>query len=173
MKTLTKTVMVAGAQGVTGRAAAEHFSKEAGTTVHAVSRRPVVGLENVQPISADLLDREDTGKKPGNLKDVTHVIFGAYVEKATPTERSSVNVALLRNLLDVVEESAPNLQHVTIYQGGKAYGSDLGPFKTPAREDDPRLMPPNFYYDQEDHLRQRQQGKRWTFGILRPEAVCG
>jgi nucleoside-diphosphate-sugar epimerase len=147
MKTLTKTVLVAGAQGVTGRAAAEHFLKEAGTTVYALSRRPVVGLENVQPISADLLDREDTGKKLGNLKDVTHVIFGAYVEKATPTERSSVNVALLRNLLDVVEESAPNLQHVTIYQGGKAYGSDLGPFKTPAREDDPRLMPPNFYAD--------------------------
>ena len=34
-------------------------------------------------------------------------------------------------------------------------------------------MPPNFYYDQEDHLRQRQQGKRWTFSVLRPEAVCG
>jgi len=31
------------------------------------------------------------------LKDVTHVIFGAYVEKDTPAERSSVNVALLRN----------------------------------------------------------------------------
>jgi len=75
--------------------------------------------------------------------------------------------------LDAVEESAPNLQHVTIYQGGKAYGADLGPFKTPAREDDPRLMSPNFYYDQEDHLRQRQQGKRWTFSILRSEAVCG
>jgi nucleoside-diphosphate-sugar epimerase len=107
------------------------------------------------------------------LKDVTHVIFGAYIEKNTPTERSVVNVALLRNLMDAVEEAAPNLQHVTIYQGGKAYGADLGPFKTPAREDDPRLMPPNFYYDQEDHLRRRQQGKRWTFSILRPEAVCG
>ena len=52
-------------------------------------------------------------------------------------------------------------------------GADLGPFKTPAREDDPRLMPPNFYYGQEDHLRRQQAGKRWTFSILRPEAVCG
>jgi nucleoside-diphosphate-sugar epimerase len=160
MKTLTKTVLVAGAQGVIGRAAAEHFSKEADTTVYAVSRRPVVGLENVHPISADLLDPADTRTKLEALKDVTHVIFGAYVEKDPPTERSSVNVALLRNLMDAVEESAPNLQHVTIYQGGKAYGADLGPFKTPAREDDPRLMSPNFYYDQEDHLRQRQKGKR-------------
>ena len=104
---------------------------------------------------------------------MTHVVFGAYVEKDTPAERSAVNVALLRNLLDAVEASSPGLQHVTIYQGGKAYGADLGPFKTPAREDDPRLMPPNFYYDQEDHLRERQKGKRWTFSILRPEAVCG
>jgi nucleoside-diphosphate-sugar epimerase len=59
------------------------------------------------------------------------------------------------------------------YQGGKAYGADLGPFKTPAREDDPRLMPPNFYYDQEDFLRQRQQGKTWHWTALRPEGVCG
>jgi hypothetical protein len=54
-----------------------------------------------------------------NTNDVTHVIFGAYVEKDMPAQRSSVNVALLRNLMDAVEESAPNLQHVTIYQGGK------------------------------------------------------
>lgn len=173
MKTLTKTVLVAGAQGVTGRAVAEHFSKKTDTTVYGISRRPIEGLENVNAIHADLLDREDMGTKLGHLKDVTHVVFGAYVEKDTPTERSSINVALLRNLMDVVVESAPNLQHVTIYQGGKAYGADLGPFKTPAREDDLRLMSPNFYYDQEDHLRQRQHGKRWTFSILRPEAVCG
>ena len=92
------------------------------TTVYAVSRRAVVVLENVHPISADLLDPADTRTKLEALKYVTDVIFGAYVEKHTPTERSSVNVALLRNLMDDVEESAPNLQHVTIYQGGKAYG---------------------------------------------------
>jgi nucleoside-diphosphate-sugar epimerase len=84
-----------------------------------------------------------------------------------------VNTALLKNLLDVLEKSAPDLEHVTVYQGGKAYGSDLGPFKTPAREDDPRLMPPNFYYDQEDLLRERQKGSKWNFTVLRPEAICG
>ena len=168
-----KSVLVAGAQGVIGRAAAEHFCKEPNVTVYGVSRRPVVGLENVRAISADLLNPDDTVAKIGALKDVTHVIFGAYVEKATPTERSAVNVALLRNLMDAVETASPNLRHVTLYQGGKAYGADLGPFKTPAREDDPRLMSPNFYYDQEDHLQNRQRGKRWTYSILRPEAVCG
>jgi hypothetical protein len=92
----------------------------------------------VRAISADLLDGSDVSKKLGTLRDVTHVVFGAYIEKETPTERSAVNVALLRNLLDVVEESSPNLLHFTLYQGGKAYGADLGPFRTPAREDDDR-----------------------------------
>ncbi len=82
-------------------------------------------------------------------------------------------MAILKNLLDAVEETSPSLRHVTFYQGGKAYGADLGPFKTPAREDDPRLMPPNFYYDQEDFLRQRQQGKAWHWTALRPEATTG
>jgi hypothetical protein len=84
-----------------------------------------------------------------------------------------VNVAILRNLLDVVEAASRSRRHITFYQGGKAYGADLGPFKTPAREDDPRLMPPNFYYDQEDFLRERQKGKQWYWTALRPEAICG
>ena len=69
----------------------------------------------------------------------------------------------LKTSWNVVEETSTLLRHVTFYQGGKSYGADLGPFKTAAREDDPRLMPPNFYYDQdqEDLLRQRQQGSEW------------
>src|SRR5882724_2454014 len=91
----------------------------------------------------------------------------------SPVAFAVANVAILRNLLDVVEKTSPSLQHVTFYQGGKAYGADLGPFKTPAREDDPRLMSPNFYYDQEDFLRGRQTGRSWAFTVLRPEAVSG
>ena len=49
-------------------------------------------------------------------------------------------------------------------EGGKAYGSDLGPYKTPAREDDPRLMSPNFYYDQEDQPIPYKEVVSWGFG---------
>src|SRR4029077_19676222 len=122
--------------------------------------------------SADLMNLEDTAQEAGCIERRDSRRLWRLRRERNTTERSVANVALLRNLMDTVEES-PNFRHVTIYQGGKAYGADLGPFKTPAREDDPRLMPPNFYYDQEDHLRQRQQGKGWTFSILRPEAVCG
>ena len=34
-------------------------------------------------------------------------------------------------------------------------------------------MGPNFYYDQEDFLRERQVGSGWSYTVLRPEAVCG
>ncbi len=173
MSETNRSVLVAGAQGVIGQAAAEHFSAAPGTVVYGLSRRTIEGLPHVRPVTVDLLSPADVERAIAPLSDVTHIIFGAYIEKDTPGERSEVNVAMLRNLVTVVERSAPGLKHVTIYQGGKAYGADLGPFKTPAREDDPRLMSPNFYYDQEDYLRTVQAGKKWSFSILRPEAVCG
>jgi len=48
---------------------------------------------------------------------------------------------------------------VCIFFCGKVFGADVGPFKTPAREDDRRLMPPNFHFDLEYFLRERHQGK--------------
>ena len=166
-------VLVAGAQGVSGRAALEHWRAVPSTQVVGLSRRAAPNEAGVEQISVDLLDIVDTRQKLSSIKDLTHVVFGAYVERATPSEKTEDNVAILKNLLDTIEETSPNLRHVTFYQGGKAYGADLGPFKTPAREDDPRLMPPNFYYDQEDFLRNRQRGKQWHWTALRPEAVCG
>jgi nucleoside-diphosphate-sugar epimerase len=173
MSGLQRIVLVAGAQGVTGLAAAQLYSSLPNTKVYGLSRRAMEDLSGVIPIQVDLLSPDDVEREIAPLKDVTHIIFGAYLEKDTPLERSEVNVALLRNLLDVAERNAPGLRHVTLYQGGKAYGADLGPFKTPAREDDPRLMSPNFYYDQEDFLRERQTGKSWNFTVFRPEAVSG
>ena len=171
--TSKKIVLVAGAQGVIGYAAATHMASLPGTRVYGISRRLIGDAEPFTPLNVDLLSEADTERGLSHLTDVTHVVFAAYVEKSTPTERSSVNVALLRNVLNVVEKYSTRLEHVTLYQGGKAYGADLGPFKTPAREDDPRLMSPNFYYDQEDFLKAAQSGKNWHYTVLRPEAVCG
>lgn len=170
---MQRKVLVAGVQGVIGRAAALHLAEQSDTEVIGLSRRNDPVGPGISTISVDLLDPTGTRAALSDVRDVTHIVFGAYIEKQTAAEKSEVNVAILRNLLDVVEASSPGLQHVTFYQGGKAYGADLGPFKTPAREDDPRLMPPNFYYDQEDLLRERQAGKAWSFTALRPEAVCG
>ncbi len=170
--TQQRRMVVAGVQGVIGRAAARHLAGQLDTVVYGLSRRAAVGIPGVEEVSVDLLDPDEARTRLGAIGGITHLVFGAYVEKPTAAEKSEVNVALLRNLLDAIEPNSPELRHVTLYQGGKAYGADLGPFKTPAREDDPRLMPPNFYYDQEDLLRARGVG-RWRFTALRPEAVCG
>ena len=167
------TVLIAGVHGVSGRAAAAHWASLPGTQVYGLARRSAPLPGGVEGVSADLLDRDDLQRKLGKISGITHIVFAAYVEKPTPTERSQTNVAILKNLLDVVEETSPSLRHVTFYQGGKAYGADLGPYKTPAREDDPRLMPPNFYYDQEDFLRERQRGKAWHWTALRPDMTTG
>jgi nucleoside-diphosphate-sugar epimerase len=166
-------VLVTGIHGVSGRAAARHWASIPDTRVYGLSRRSAPLPDGVEGIIADLLDPDDLQNKLGTIGGMTHIVFAAYIEKPTAVERSEVNVAIIRNLFDVIEKISPSLQHVTFYQGGKAYGADLGPFKTPAREDDPRLMPPNFYYDQEDFLRARQQGKSWSWTALRPEATLG
>jgi nucleoside-diphosphate-sugar epimerase len=168
------TVIVAGAQGVSGNAVLQQYAELTGAKVYTLSRRSGEDSGNVHHIAVDLLNLDDTVAKLGDVRDATHLFFGAYVERRTAAEKSTANVLLLRNLLDVVEKNSPELRHITIYQGGKAYGSDLGPYKTPAREDDLRLMSPNFYYDQEDLLRQRQKGHIWNFTIFRPGgAICG
>jgi nucleoside-diphosphate-sugar epimerase len=168
---IKNVVLIAGVHGVSGRAAAEHWISISGTRVDGLSRRSAPLPPGVEAVSADLFDRDDVERKLGQISGITHIVFGAYVEKPTASERSEVNSAIFKNLLDVVERTSPSLQHITFYQGGKAYGADLGPFKTPAREDDPRLMPPNFYFDQEDFLRERRQRKEWHWTALRPEAT--
>lgn len=58
-------------------------------------------------------------------------------------------------------------------QGYKVYGAHLGPFKTPAREDDPPHLPPEFNVEQQAFLEAAKRGKAWTWSALRPSVVCG
>ena len=95
-------VLVAGVHGVSGRAAAEHWASLPGTQVYGLARRSAPLPAGVEFISADLLDRDGLQRKLGKIAGITHIVFGAYIEKPTATERSEVNVAILKNLLDVV-----------------------------------------------------------------------
>ena len=64
-------------------------------------------------------------------------------------------------------------RHIVLVTGTKYYGSHLGPFKTPARESDPRHLPPDYYFDQIDWLTDFQRGKSWDWVELRPQTLCG
>ncbi len=163
-----KVALVAGANGVIGKNLIAHLETLPGWRVIGLSRRGGPGQ-----IAVDLLDADDTRAKLGGLDDVTHVFYAAYVDKPTWAELVPPNLAMLTNVVDAIEPVAPGLRHISLMQGYKVYGAHLGPFKTPAREDDAGHMPPEFNVDQQQFLEKRQAGKAWTWSAIRPSVVGG
>jgi nucleoside-diphosphate-sugar epimerase len=168
-----KTALVAGGAGVIGRNLVNYLAGQAGWEVIGLSRnKPELG-KKVRWSQIDLLDQSEVAAKIGDLSEVSHVFFAAYQPRPTYAEEVKPNLEMLRNLLAPLQPAAHNLERIILNEGVKAYGVHLGPFKTPAKETDPRHLPPNFYYAQEDHLKQEQIGKSWDYTILRPDVVCG
>ena len=169
---MSKTALVAGATGATAKRLVE-ILLGSDWNVIGVSRNPPAGAGRLSYISADLLDPGAAARSLGGCRSVTHVFYTGRARFAEGgVESVADNVAMLRNTLDAIEPIAGGLEHVHLVQGGKYYGQHLGPFPTPAREDDPRHMPPNFYYDQQDLLIERQRGRHWTWSASRPDFVC-
>ena len=46
----------------------------------------------------------------------------------------------VKKLVTAIEQASRSLRRVVLVTGTKYYGSHLGPFKTPARESDPRVV---------------------------------
>ena len=169
-----QVALVAGASGVVGRGLVDHLSSLEGWEVIGLARSAFDDVPGrARLLSVDLLDPGDCRAKLGGQNEITHVFYAAYVEQPTEAKQAAVNAAMLRNLVEVVEQAAPGLEHISLMEGPKAYGCHFGPYKTPAKESDPRHLPPNFYYDQEDFLREHQRGRAWTWSALRPSLVCG
>ena len=172
------TVLVAGASGLVGYAAARHFARLPGWRVIAVSRRVPDDLDRVELASVDLMDRERCAEVFGAMHDVTHVVYAALYEKPglfqgwRDRDQMETNRRMLEHLFEPLRAVAP-LRHVTLLQGTKAYGAHLHAIPIPAKERAPRDPHDNFYWLQEDYLRERQQGQAWTWTILRPQVVFG
>jgi nucleoside-diphosphate-sugar epimerase len=168
-----RTALITGATGVVGRYLLKHLVQTGGWDIVAVSRRTPDVEGKYEHLAADLADPSDCRRKLARMNDVSHVFFAAYLEKPTPQEAVAANLGMLRNLVDAIEPAAANLQHINLVEGSKWYGSHLGPYKTPAKESDPRVSQTMFYYDQQDFLEERQRGKRWTWSAIRPHTICG
>lgn len=168
------TALIAGALGVVGRALVEHLDDDPGWQVIGLSRRAPDFETTARFVSVDLLDAADTRAKLGGQHDVTHVFFTPYTPRESFAAEVAPNLAMLTHLVETIEAAAPGLAHIQLMQGAKWYGVQFGaPYRTPAREDDPRHMPPNFYYDQQDWLVARQMNRDWTWSALRPHGVWG
>lgn len=168
-----KTAVVVGANGVIGGNLVEHLQRTGDWNIIDLSRRGGIDSERVQHIAVDLLDGDETRCRLSHLTDVTHIFYAAYQERPTWADLVPPNLAMLVNVVTVIEDSSPNLEHISLMQGYKVYGAHLGPFKTPARESDPPHMPPEFNIDQQQFLESHQVGKRWSWSAIRPSVVCG
>src|SRR5438309_3513725 len=171
-------LLVAGASGLVGFAALRHFMGLPGWEVAGLSRRVPAGLEQARILSLDLLDRGRCAEVLGSMRDVTHAVYAALYEKPglipgwRDPQQMRTNLAMLENFFEPLEAASP-LEHVTLLQGTKAYGSHLGPVPVPARERQPRHPHENFYWLQEDYLRAKQVGKTWRWTIWRPQLIFG
>lgn len=168
-----RVALVVGARGVIGTNLTEHLAGTGDWDVIGLSRRGGEDGPRVRHLAVDLLDQDDTRAQLKSLDDVTHVFYAAYQDRPSWAELVAPNLAMLTNTVDAIEPVAASLQHISLMQGYKVYGAHLGPFKTPAREDDPPHMPPEFNVDQQEFLERRQQGAPWTWSAIRPSVVCG
>jgi nucleoside-diphosphate-sugar epimerase len=167
-----KTALVAGALGITGRNLVKYLTTLEDWRIVALSRRPPDFETPAYFLSVDLLNRKDCEEKLGALNEVTHIFFAAYQERPNEVAQVATNKAMLVNLIETLDTVA-SIDRIVLVEGAKYYGAHLGPYKTPAKESDPRHMPPNFYYDQEDFLRQSAADRGWTWAAVRPSGICG
>ena len=87
-------------------------------------------------------------------------------------KQGQADLAMLRNLLEPVAERG-QLEHVSLLQGTKAYGVHLRRIAVPARERWPRDDHANFYWLQEDLLREIAAREKFGFTIFRPQIIFG
>ncbi len=168
-----RTALVNGVHGLIGSYVAEDLLATGDWDVIGVSRRGGVSVGNLHHEAVDLLDRDALDAVVARHPDITDLFFAAYAPGRDPAHDTAMNAALMDNTLDALRTAGAPVRHAVLYEGGKAYGAHLGPFRTPAKESDPRVDISLFYYEQEDSLWNwaADTGAGWT--ILRPDCVSG
>ncbi|MGF6492164.1 nucleoside-diphosphate-sugar epimerase [Luteibacter sp. 621] len=173
-----RKVLVTGGYGVSGTGVVEAALAHPSFVPVTAGRRPAPdallgGRTPPEHVRVDLLDADATHAAFADLSGVTDVAFCAYLEGRSAAETVAPNVRMLENTLNALARSGAKVGRVVLMGGGKSYGAHLGPYKTPAKESDPRHLPPQFYEAQEDALRAwaAQNGATWT--ILRPDGIIG
>ncbi|MBD3649408.1 MAG: SDR family oxidoreductase, partial [Pseudomonadales bacterium] len=172
-----RNILVIGASGIIGRAAIDRLQRSPDNTVIGVSRRPP-DLD-CHHVPLDLTDKEACEDFCRSQPDITHVIYTALYEKPGliagwhEADQMQTNLAMLGNVMEPLTRYATDLRHISLLQGTKAYGAHLRPMKIPGKEREPRVEHENFYWLQEDYIRDLQSRSDWQFTIWRPQVVFG
>jgi nucleoside-diphosphate-sugar epimerase len=175
---MTKKVLIAGATGLVGYAAMRHFGSQPDREVVALSRRQPDQTFGARWHPLDLTDAAACAALAPQFAGTTHLVYAALHERPglvagwREEEQIRTNEAMLANLFAAAEQ--PSLRHVALLQGTKAYGVHVRPIAVPARENRSEMHEqPNFYWNQERFIRERQHGKPWSWSILRPVLIVG
>ena len=181
---MARVAFITGGNGITGSAILEYLVNNTTSSewskIIVTSRSPFKTTVHDDRITFIALDLSEDPKiliekmRPV-CADVTHAYFSSYIHKSDFKELNIANEKLFSNFLDALLAVAPNVENCTLQTGGKHYNVHLSPVPSPAREEEPRRESPvgNFYFLQEDYLIARQSGRKWTWNVIRPEAIIG
>lgn len=173
-----KTVLIIGASGLVGTAAANSFLAVGWNVITSSRRTPVLLDGECRHVALNLRDKKACAEAARELAGITHVVYTAVFEKPgviqgwREADQIETNGEMIRNILDPLSASA-NLEHVTVLQGTKAYGLLEKQMRIPGRESQPRVVHPNFYWLQEDYIREKSETCGFTFTIFRPQVIVG
>lgn len=155
-----------------------YFSRQPDWEVIGVSRR-APDLMGVTHLPLDLTSPKQCDSLAKAIPGTTHVIYAALYEQPglisgwQHPEQMSTNLAMLQNLMEPLTREARHLEQVSILQGTKAYGAHIKPMRIPGRELEARVQHENFYWLQEDYLKDLRYKKSWTWTIWRPQITFG
>jgi nucleoside-diphosphate-sugar epimerase len=167
------TALVIGPTGATGGPIAAALARREGWRVYGISRTAPSEDVAFTHLAADLTDPASCRRALATIEPVTHAFFAARAPfREGGVEDVEGNVTMLAATLDALATRGDALEHVHLLEGIKWYGMHLGPYPTPSREDDPRHLPPNFYYDQQDFLSARSAQAGWSWSASRPSYIC-
>jgi nucleoside-diphosphate-sugar epimerase len=173
-------VLIAGGSGVVGSSAILAFAQTGWDVVSLSRRSPELRQSgSVVHHAIDLTNKKAAGTTLASLEDVSHVVFAAVAEAPGlisgwfDTQQMQLNLTMLQNCLEPLIEGKSHLKHVSIMQGTKAYGLHIHPLDIPARERSPRDPHENFYWLQEDYLKERSAQIGFDYTIMRPPMVMG
>jgi nucleoside-diphosphate-sugar epimerase len=164
--------LVAGASGIVGTGIAQRLVAD-GWRVLCASRSGGGDVPGTEGIAVDLSRPQACKDALAPHEGITHVFYAAYRQAESRAAEVAPNADMLRNVVEAASARAATLRKVVLVTGAKFYGIQWGATRTPCRESDARQLPPNFYYDQEDYLREAQRGRPWAWVNLIPPFVSG
>ncbi|MGE0796932.1 MAG: SDR family oxidoreductase [Lautropia sp.] len=168
-----RLALVVGAGGLVGGHLVERLL-ERGWDVVGIARRPLSHRSpRYRHLPLDVADAARCVERCAEVAGVTHLFYAARAGHRDAAAETALNVAMLRNTVDALLARASRLAHVCLVHGTKWYGSHLGPFRTPAVEEQPRHAGENWYFGQHDWLVERQRGRNWHWSTMRPHIVAG